>query len=221
MPISPFYIRRCVDILSLPFTGSVVPRASRFMVRSPQETQSNESLNVGSSSEFVRAHETENGMKGESNAFRRESSDSSSENEPKERDTGNAFSIYGFSRCQLGVLRNQVCPRKTMNLSLNMLPMNKECHSICHLFPRFVTINMPPTRKVFQIKGFEEEVPKVGSTAIKGGKGWLATGLNPIISLHYYQPLLVSDHRVLLHEQRPLSEDMSQHPFHPQVFRGY
>ncbi|KAK8701397.1 hypothetical protein V6N13_019784 [Hibiscus sabdariffa] len=91
-------------------------------------------------------------MELESNAFRRESSDSSRENEPKERETGNAFSTYGFSRGPLGVLRNQVCQRKTMTLSLNMLPMNKESHSICHLFPRVVTINMPPTHKVCQIK---------------------------------------------------------------------
>ncbi|KAK8701363.1 hypothetical protein V6N13_019750 [Hibiscus sabdariffa] len=81
--------------------------------------------------------ESKNGMKGELNAFRGESSDSSRENEPKEREIRNAFSTYGFSRGPLGVLRNQVCQRKTMTLSLNMLPMNKESHSICHLFPRF------------------------------------------------------------------------------------
>ncbi|KAK8701386.1 hypothetical protein V6N13_019773 [Hibiscus sabdariffa] len=81
--------------------------------------------------------ESKNGMKGELNTFRGESSDSSRENEPKEREIGNAFSTYGFSRGPLGVLRNQVCQRKTMTLSLNMLPKNKESHSICHLFPRF------------------------------------------------------------------------------------
>ncbi|KAK8635899.1 hypothetical protein V6N13_004612 [Hibiscus sabdariffa] len=47
--------------------------------------------------------ESENGMKGESDTFRRESSDSSRENEPKERETKNAFSTYGFSRGPLGV----------------------------------------------------------------------------------------------------------------------
>ncbi|KAK8491981.1 hypothetical protein V6N11_014105 [Hibiscus sabdariffa] len=195
---SNHHLLRRVDTLSLPFTGSVVPRASRFMLRSPQESEweyrrgpgdENDASTVkriikcwlqlrvcscsvkGSQLMFERlcklttiasygpSHpsyeeesESENGMKGESNAFRRESSDSSRENEPKERETGNAFSTYGFSRGPLGVLRNQVCQRKTMTLSLNMLPMNKESHSICHLFPRFVTINMPPTRKVCQIK---------------------------------------------------------------------
>ncbi|KAK8701372.1 hypothetical protein V6N13_019759 [Hibiscus sabdariffa] len=46
-------------------------------------------------------------MELESNAFRRESSESSRENKPKERETGNGFSTYGFSRGPLGVLRNQ------------------------------------------------------------------------------------------------------------------
>ncbi|KAK8523657.1 hypothetical protein V6N12_013742 [Hibiscus sabdariffa] len=179
---SNHHLLRRVDTLSLPFTGSVVPGASRFMLRSPQESEweyrrgpgdENDASTVkriikcwlqlrvcscsvkGSQLMFKRlcklttiasygpSHpsyeeesESENGMKGESNAFRRESSDNSRENEPKERETGNAFSTYGFSRGPLGVLRNQVCQRKTMTLSLNMLPMNKESHSICHLFPR-------------------------------------------------------------------------------------
>ncbi|KAK8590341.1 hypothetical protein V6N13_057234 [Hibiscus sabdariffa] len=180
---SNHHLLRRVDTLSLPFTGSVVPRASRFMLRSPQESEweyrrgpgeENDAGTVkriikcwlqlrvcscsvkGSQLMFERlcklttiasygpSHpsyeeesESENGIKGESNAFRRESSDSSRENEPKERETGNAFSTYGFSRGPLGVLQNQVCQQKTMTLSLNMLPMNKESHSICHLFPRF------------------------------------------------------------------------------------